>query len=204
MTNCNRQSLSFPPCRGRSIAANLDGGEILSDGEALLLRETDRRVKLRRAIARGLADPRHQASCEHGLLSRIRQRIYALALGYADPGPKFLRFFTRRCRHARRQKRSARLRFTQSRILAYRTAAIRSGTLTTFLPLPPALLRAQDRARPGASSGARSRAAASLVPRPGGAACSVSTPPRVQRLLRDLVLSEPSPPPRGRMTLERH
>ena len=35
-------------------------------------------------MARALADPRRQASCDHDTLSLLRQRVYGLALGYED------------------------------------------------------------------------------------------------------------------------
>jgi hypothetical protein len=66
------------------VEANFKGGEISSDGGALLLRQVDRRLKLTAAVARALDDPRRQASCEHDLISLVRQRLYALALGYED------------------------------------------------------------------------------------------------------------------------
>ncbi len=80
MTNCTQESFYFPACRRRRVEANFKGGEISSDGGALLLRQVDRRLKLTTAIARALDDPRRQASCEHDLISLIRQRLYALAL----------------------------------------------------------------------------------------------------------------------------
>ena len=84
MTNCTQESFHFPPCRRRRVEANFNGGEISSDGGALLLRQVDRRLQLTAAVARALDDPRRQASCEHDLLSLVRQRLYALALGYED------------------------------------------------------------------------------------------------------------------------
>lgn len=48
------------------------------------MQQVDRRLGLSEAIARVLDDPRRQANCEHDNLSLLRQRVYALALGYAD------------------------------------------------------------------------------------------------------------------------
>jgi hypothetical protein len=50
----------------------------------LLLRQADRLLGLSEAIARALKDPRRQASCDHDLKSLLRQRLYAIALGYED------------------------------------------------------------------------------------------------------------------------
>ena len=49
-----------------------------------LLQQVDRRLGLTEAVARTLEDPRRQASCDHDRLSLLRQRVYALALGYED------------------------------------------------------------------------------------------------------------------------
>ena len=84
MTNCTQKSFQFPVCKRRRVEANFQGGEITSDGGVLLLQQIDRRLGLSEAIARVLDDPRRQASCEHDSLSVLRQRVYALALGYED------------------------------------------------------------------------------------------------------------------------
>ena len=84
MTNCNREQLEFPGCKGRKIEADFSGGNVTSDGGILLLRQSDRRLGLTAAAASMFNDPRRQASCGHSLLSMIRQRVYGLALGYED------------------------------------------------------------------------------------------------------------------------
>ena len=84
MTNCTQQSFAFPACKRRSVEANFQGGAITSDGGVLLLRQVDRRLGLSAAVAQALVDPRRQASCQHDGLSLLRQRLYALALGYED------------------------------------------------------------------------------------------------------------------------
>ncbi len=84
MTNCTQESFQFPVCKRRHVEANFKGGDITSDGGVLLLQQIDRRLGLSKAIAQILDDPRRQASCEHNNLSLLRQRVYALALGYED------------------------------------------------------------------------------------------------------------------------
>ncbi len=84
MTNRNRDQLGFPGCKGRRVEADFSGGNVTSDGGLLLLRQADRRLGLTASIARLLSDPRRQASCEHTVLSMLRQRVYGLALGYED------------------------------------------------------------------------------------------------------------------------
>ena len=84
MTNCTQKVLQFPAFKRRNMEANFHGGEITSDGGVLLLRQIDRHLGLSEAVARALSDPRRQASCAHDGLSPLRQRVYALALGYED------------------------------------------------------------------------------------------------------------------------
>ena len=84
MTDCNRELLSFPRCKGRRVEARFTGGAITSNGGAVLLRQADRHLGLSERVARALWDPRRKASCRHDALSMVRQRIYGLALGYED------------------------------------------------------------------------------------------------------------------------
>ncbi|EWH03931.1 hypothetical protein Q427_00720 [Halomonas sp. BC04] len=75
---------SFPRCKGRQITASFDGGEITSEGGALLLRQLDREMGLTRAIARRLDDARVSHRCQHRAETMLRQRVFGLALGYED------------------------------------------------------------------------------------------------------------------------
>ena len=84
VTNCTQESFEFPVLKRRIVEANFQGGDITSDGGVLLLQQVDRRLGLSEAIAHTLDDPRRQASVDHDSLSLLRQRVYALALGYED------------------------------------------------------------------------------------------------------------------------
>jgi hypothetical protein len=84
MTNCIQETFAFPGCKGRRIEASFSGGDLSSDGGVLLLRQADRVLKLSECISRRLEDPRRRASCEHDTVSLVRQRLYALSLGYED------------------------------------------------------------------------------------------------------------------------
>lgn len=84
MSKCYQRTFEFPRVNRRVVEASFDGGDITSDGGVLLLRQADRLLGLSEAIARALKDPRRQASCDHDLKSLLRQRLYAIALGYED------------------------------------------------------------------------------------------------------------------------
>jgi len=84
VTKCNLPTVSFPSCKRRTVEAHFGGGSVSSDGGVLLLRQADRRLGLTTGVASLLEDRRRQASCQHETLSLLRQRVYALALGYED------------------------------------------------------------------------------------------------------------------------
>jgi len=81
---CNSELFHFPAVKRRTVSASFTGGDVTSDGGLPLLRQTDRRIGLTKALARVLPDPRDPERIEHPLLSLIRQRIYGLAQGYED------------------------------------------------------------------------------------------------------------------------
>ena len=84
MTKCYQRSFEFPRVNRRIVEARFDGGDITSDGGVLLLRQADRLTGLSDSIARTLSNPRRQASCDHDVPGLVRQRLYAIALGYED------------------------------------------------------------------------------------------------------------------------
>ena len=84
MTECTTSQDLFPACKSRKIQIDFNGGDITSDGGGLLIRQVDRKLDLTRQVARALADPRRQKSCDHRQLHMLRQRVYGLALGYED------------------------------------------------------------------------------------------------------------------------
>lgn len=83
-TVCNPELFQFPAVKKRALSASFTGGEVTSDGGITLLRQTDRRLGLTKALAKVLPDPRDPQRIEHPLLSLVRQRIYGLAQGYED------------------------------------------------------------------------------------------------------------------------
>lgn len=70
MTKRYHNSLNFSPLKRRKVAVNFEGGNITSDGGAVLLREMDKRLGLTDAINRVIPDPRRQGACQHSHKSR--------------------------------------------------------------------------------------------------------------------------------------
>ena len=72
------------PLKRRKVEAEFSGGEITSDGGALLLREADRQLGLMSQVADTVEDHRRQDMVQHSMLSILQQRVYGIALGYED------------------------------------------------------------------------------------------------------------------------
>ena len=84
MTECNQSGFGFEAFGSREIVARFDGGTISSDGGALLLRQTDKRLNLLPRLAECFLDGRCRDRVEHSIAEMLAQRIYGLALGYED------------------------------------------------------------------------------------------------------------------------
>ena len=84
MTECSELRFAFATEGRREIVAEFNGGTISSDGGALLLRETDQKLKLVDRFSQCFLDGRNPELIEHSLEQLLRQRVYGLALGYED------------------------------------------------------------------------------------------------------------------------
>ena len=84
MTKCIQSNFEFEACGARQIVARFDGGTIISDGGAFLLRQADKRLNLLPRLAECFLDGRNQQQVEHSVLEMLSQRVYGLALGYED------------------------------------------------------------------------------------------------------------------------
>ena len=84
MTQCTPQSFLFHGLGRREIRGDFEGGEITSDGGALLLREVDQKTGILTAFAGCFVDHRSPDRIEHTVLELVSQRVYGLALGYED------------------------------------------------------------------------------------------------------------------------
>src|ERR1035438_8626468 len=73
-----------PELGGRELVWRFDGGDITSDGGALLLQKLEARTGIVRRFAACFTDYRNPRQIEHPLLDLITQRVFGLALGYED------------------------------------------------------------------------------------------------------------------------
>ena len=84
MTECTTEKLIFEGVGRRRVEADFSGGQVSSDGGVLLVREADRRIGLSERMSECFVDYRDGKQAEHSVKELIRQRVYALALGYED------------------------------------------------------------------------------------------------------------------------
>ena len=84
MPKCTDGLVRFGKVGRRVVEAAFDGGDIVSDGGSLLLRQVDERIGLTRMAAAALGDERRKASIRHDLRSLLAQRVYGLCCGWED------------------------------------------------------------------------------------------------------------------------
>ena len=82
-TVCHSQ-LSFANLDSRSVVAYFSAGPMTSDGGSLLLREIDHVTGLSSSMSQALSERRDQAKIHHGRERLLRQRLFAIAMGYED------------------------------------------------------------------------------------------------------------------------
>ncbi|MCP4903266.1 MAG: IS1380 family transposase, partial [bacterium] len=83
-TQCIPQQIKFEGLGRRQVIGDFDAGRVSSDGGALILRELDLRTGIVERFSECFTDHRNPELIEHGVLGMLRQRVYALCLGYED------------------------------------------------------------------------------------------------------------------------
>jgi len=84
MTQCTNNRIELKGLGRRFMVAGFDGGTIASDGGATLLGKVDEALGLTERAAGCFGDHRRVDRIEHTVGELLRQRLFALALGYED------------------------------------------------------------------------------------------------------------------------
>ena len=79
-----RQGVLFKSLSKKNVIAEFDQRHASSDGGALLLKACDEKLGLSASLSACLVDSRQQAKVQHDLQTLFRQRLFAIACGYAD------------------------------------------------------------------------------------------------------------------------
>jgi len=83
MTECTER-IEVGGTGRRRILSTFDGGQLVSDGGASLLGIADRTLDLTARVAACLPDHRAPNRIAHSMVSLVRQRVFAIAMGYED------------------------------------------------------------------------------------------------------------------------
>ena len=78
------QSVLFPHLDRKDIEVCFDEQASSSDGGSVLLKACDHALGLTETLAASLEDPRQPSKITHTFPELLRQRVFGLALGYAD------------------------------------------------------------------------------------------------------------------------
>jgi hypothetical protein len=78
------QTVLFPEIFSKAVVAKFDQENGSSDGGALLLKAVDEELGLSERLAACIEDPRQAGKVRHEMLELWRQRMFAIACGYAD------------------------------------------------------------------------------------------------------------------------
>ena len=79
-----KQSVLFKDLSKKAVIVKFDQDHASSDGGAILLKACDERLKLSAALAACLPDGRQPSKVSHSLRELFQQRLFGIALGYAD------------------------------------------------------------------------------------------------------------------------
>jgi len=83
-TECNQRTFEFQSLAARAVTARFDGGIMTSDAGALLLREVEANSGILQRFAACFEDFRDAELIEFTVEELLKQRVFALCLGYED------------------------------------------------------------------------------------------------------------------------
>jgi Transposase DDE domain group 1 len=83
-TQCIQEQMVFQQLGRREVIGRFDGGAISSDAGGVLLQAVERRFGILKRVAKCFRDYRDPERIEHSVEEMIKQRVYAMALGYED------------------------------------------------------------------------------------------------------------------------
>jgi hypothetical protein len=83
-TNCTLTRFEIQGPGRRIFTANFNGGKMTSDAGALLLKKVDQQQRLIQRLTSCFVDARNPLLIEHSVEQLLRQRIFAISLGYED------------------------------------------------------------------------------------------------------------------------
>ena len=83
MTECNQNEFAFAPHFSRQVSARFSERQLSTEGGALLLRETDRKIGLLSRVRKCFSDYRNPVFIEHALGELLANPLRAAGFGAA-------------------------------------------------------------------------------------------------------------------------
>lgn len=77
-------SISLPRVKGKKVSLDFQGGNISSDGGALILSEIDNNTGTIQKFVDCISDNRRAYSIKHSLFDQVKQRVLQICCGYED------------------------------------------------------------------------------------------------------------------------
>ena len=84
MNDCTPQTVTISSIHKKPVKVHFNQPHNSSDGGALLLKAADQAMGLTNTLADGIRDGRQASKGKHPIRDLVRQRVFALACGYAD------------------------------------------------------------------------------------------------------------------------
>jgi Transposase DDE domain group 1 len=84
VTDCTKERVKFPVINRKEVEVNFSGGDLSSDGGALLVSAIDNSLQLCNQVSKIIPDTRNPKYIIHSMESLVKQRVYGLCLGYED------------------------------------------------------------------------------------------------------------------------
>ncbi|HEV2471414.1 MAG TPA: transposase [Chthonomonadales bacterium] len=83
-TTVSLPEISFPFVSSKPVVARFDGGDSITDTGVLLPAAADRKLGLSKSMAAAILDARDPTKTAHTVSGMLRERMYAIGLGYED------------------------------------------------------------------------------------------------------------------------
>lgn len=83
-THCKSNRFELQGPGRRILTGDFNGGHLTSDGGVLVLQQIDQKLQILKRFSECFVDAREPGRVEHNVEELLRQRVFALALGYED------------------------------------------------------------------------------------------------------------------------
>lgn len=84
MSDGTKEIIKFPALNRKKVEVNFSGGDLSSDGGALLVSSIDKKLQLCKRVSEVIPDSRDPRYITHTMENLVKQRVFGICLGYED------------------------------------------------------------------------------------------------------------------------